>query len=167
MRALWWSKSKQKETSSQIFFACSCGFMLLFPLPVGADGGSDLLPGLPFLFLGFTSHVFCLMGRVSFLFAIPCAYLILSSLSCKLCYLRGSCLHAFPCLLNATTQILACPRSLTLLTYLFWTCLNTVFAHAITLLQNTYILPLFTVFYHICILIQGKLRVTTSLLTQL
>lgn len=106
LRALQWSKSKQKLTYSQIFFARSFGFTLLFPLPVGAEGGSHLFPGLPFLFWVLLDMFFCLMGRVSFLFLVPWAYLITSSLSCKLCYWCGICLCTFPCLSSATTRIL-------------------------------------------------------------
>jgi len=79
------------------------------PLLSGGRWGISSAPSAPFLVFDFTSYGFCSMGRMPFLFSVPWACFILSSLSCELSHLCGSCLHTFTCLLSVTTQILACP----------------------------------------------------------
>lgn len=81
-RSLWWIMSKHKQTPSQISIAFSCGFVLLFPIPVWGDGGSHLLPRLPFSFWVF--QVMILFNGLSIL-----------PLCCLLC------LFLLPCLANS------------------------------------------------------------------
>lgn len=112
-------------------------FYTILPPPSGGTWGFSSAPRAPFLVLSFPSHVFCLMGRVSFLFAVPCAYLTLFFfffLSCRLCYLCGSCLHAFLWFLSATIQILACP----LITHIAHILTVNMLKHCVCPCHNTY-----------------------------
>lgn len=83
------------RTKVDVFFPYSlCSFLIFLYPTKGRSAGRA--PSV----MGFSSHAFCLVCRISCLFAFPYAYLPLSS--CKFSHWSGR--WVFPCLLRSITS---------------------------------------------------------------
>lgn len=123
---------KQNQTFSQIFFAHSCGFILLFSLPLGVDGGSHLLPGLPFLFwvlliIIFVKWTRCPSYLLSFMLIFFSFLCLANCLTCvKPAYMlsHGFQVQLHKSLLAPLVHIIAHILILYMLTHRVWPCHN-------------------------------------------
>lgn len=105
-----------------------CSMLLtLPPKKQGISSAPDA--SLVFNFPLVCSRIFCS-------FAVPCAYLVFCSSTCKFCYL-GYCLH-FSHTSEEQIQCLGLPFWSLLCLHTYVKCLYIVFACAITVLQNDY-----------------------------